>query len=126
MGIIAGIIAALLAYLLNKWALKGVGERGLIALVPFIEEAAKSGVAFLLKTSFIQAHFVFGCVEGVYDMMTSSKKIGKWAALASILSHSFFGGITYFVYTQTQALLLSIMAAWIFHSGWNWYITKYL
>ena len=126
MFVFSGIVAGILAYLWNKLILKRLGDRGLITLVPFIEEFFKSTVAIYLKSNIIGAHFIFGCIEGIYDIVTSSKKIGKWAALASILSHSFFGSVTYLVYLKTSNIPISIFSAWIFHSGWNWYITKYL
>ncbi len=126
MFIFSGMIAAALAYLWNKLLLKRLGDRGLITLVPFIEEFFKTVAALYLRHNIIGAHFIFGCIEGIYDIITSSKKIGKWAAMASIVSHSFFGAITYFVYLRTNNIPISIFAAWIFHSGWNWYVTKYM
>jgi hypothetical protein len=124
--VLSGIIAALLAYLCNKLALKGLGDRGILTLVPFIEEFFKTVAAIYLESSIVGVHFIFGCIEGLYDLATSSKKIGKWAALASVLSHSAFGGITCLVYMETSNIPASIFAAWIFHSSWNWYITKYV
>ncbi|SET22732.1 hypothetical protein SAMN05660297_01745 [Natronincola peptidivorans] len=124
--IMAGILAAAFAYLCNKIILKAFKEEGLTILVPLLEEMAKTTFALLLKTNIIGSHFIFGCIEGIYDIFTSSKKIGKWAAVASILSHSFFGIVTYFTYKKTNIPLIAIIVAWIFHSGWNWYVTKKL
>lgn len=124
--IFAGILSALFSYILNKIMLKGLGERALIALIPFIEEMSKTTFAIILKSSIIGAHFIFGIIEGVYDLIFSSKKIGKWAALASLISHSFFGGVTYVVFERTNTLILSLLVAWIFHSAWNWFIMEKL
>ncbi|MDR5659187.1 hypothetical protein RH915_06765 [Serpentinicella sp. ANB-PHB4] len=122
--LIAGIFSAGFSYILNKLMLTKLGDRALIVLIPFIEEMAKSTAAIVLKTNFIGVHFVFGCIEGIYDYIYSNKKIGKWAALASVISHTFFGSVTFLIYTTTQRALLGILVAWIFHSTWNWYITN--
>ncbi|SDJ83214.1 hypothetical protein [Natronincola ferrireducens] len=124
--IMAGILSAILAYLCNKVILKSFRDEGLTILVPLLEEMAKTTFALLLKTNMIGTHFIFGCIEGIYDIITSSKRIGKWAAVASILSHSFFGMVTYLTYTRTKQALIAIILSWILHSGWNWYVVKKL
>lgn len=122
--IITGILSAAFAYVFNKIILKYSHDKGLILWIPLLEEGAKTIFAFLLKGNIVGTHFVFGCVEGIYDIINSSKKIGKWAAVASILSHSFFGMITCLTYLKTNTIILSIIVSWIFHSGWNWYVVK--
>ena len=124
--LMAGIFSAAFAYLCNKVIVSFFSDRGLVILAPLVEEVAKTGFAILLQTSIIGGHFVFGLIEGVYDIYTSPKKTGKWAALASVISHSFFGIITYFLYIKTGLLPVGIGLAWIFHSSWNWYIIKNL
>ncbi|KAB3531847.1 hypothetical protein [Alkaliphilus serpentinus] len=124
--IITGIISAIHAYLWNKIFLKKIGNKGLITVVPLIEEISKSLAAVLFSTSLLGTHFIFGIIEGGYDIITSSKKIGKMAALASVISHSIFGLITWQVYFRIGRILPAIIIACLFHSGWNWYITKYL
>jgi len=126
MVIFAGIISALLSYICNKWVLKKQGNVGLIVVVPFIEEATKTGSAIIIGTSIVGVHFVFGIIEGVYDIVNSSKSIGKWAALASIISHSIFGFATYLSLKAGYSIYWGIFLAWLIHSTWNWYITKYL
>ena len=123
---LAGIFSAAFAYLCNKVVLRSFQDEGLTILVPLLEEMAKTTFALLLKTNILGTHFIFGCIEGIYDIITSSKKIGKWAAVASIVSHSFFGIITNLVYFKTNLSILAIIVAWIFHSGWNWYVVKKL
>ncbi|MBM7614780.1 hypothetical protein [Alkaliphilus hydrothermalis] len=126
MFIFSGIIAAAFAYLCNKVILKRFGSNSLVAFVPFIEEFSKSIAAVLMSTHIVGTHFVFGCIEGIYDIVTSSKKIGNLAALASVVSHSFFGLITYITFGKSDSILIAVLVAWVFHSAWNWYITKYL
>lgn len=122
--IMAGIFSATFAYLCNKVILKSFQDEGLTIVVPLLEEMAKTTFAIFLKTNIIGTHFIFGCIEGIYDVMTSSKKIGKWAAVASIVSHSFFGIVTHLTYAKTNYSMIAIIVAWIFHSGWNWYVVK--
>ncbi|MCC5911232.1 MAG: hypothetical protein JJT76_12415 [Clostridiaceae bacterium] len=124
--ILAGLGASLVAYLGNKLILRVFNEEGLTILVPLLEEIVKTTFAFLLGTSIVGVHFIFGCVEGIYDIITSSKKIGKWAAVASILSHSFFGIVTYLTFLKTGYSFIAVLLSWIFHSGWNWYVVKKL
>ncbi len=124
--LMAGIFSAAFAYLCNKVIVSFFSDRGLVILAPLVEEVAKTGFAILLQTSIIGGHFVFGLIEGVYDIYTSPKKTGKWAALASVISHSFFGIITYFFDIKTGLPLAGIGLAWIFHSSWNCYIIKNL
>ncbi len=94
--------------------------------VPLLEEIIKTTIALAIKGGIIGSHLVFGLIEGLYDIFTSSKEIGKEAAMASIISHSFFGIVTQVTYVKTQKLIMGIMIAWIFHSTWNWYIVKKL
>ena len=91
----AGIIAAVFSYIFNKLALKKIGNIGISIVVPFIEESSKTAAAFILDANIIGTHFVFGFIEGIYDIVNSSKSIGKWAALASLISHSVFGFAVY-------------------------------
>jgi len=126
MVIFSGIIAALFSYICNKWVLNKLEDIGVIAVVPFIEEAAKTGSSIIIGTSIIGTHFVFGIIEGIYDIVTSSKRIGKWAALASIISHSIFGFVTYLTINTGYSIYWGILLAWLIHSSWNFYIIKYL
>ncbi len=126
MFILSGIIAAVFAYLLNKAIINRFGGAGLVTFVPFIEEFLKTFTAVMMKTNVLAVHVVFGVIEGCYDIVTSPKKIGKLAALASIFSHSLFGYITIITYGHSKSIILGILTAWVFHSGWNWYVTKYL
>lgn len=126
MVIIAGIISGLLSYIFNKWALKDLKNKGLIIAVPIIEESTKTMSAIIIGTSIVGTHFIFGIIEGIYDIVNSPKKIGKWAALASILSHSFFGLITQLTINIGYPIYWGIFLSWLIHSTWNWYITKHI
>lgn len=123
MSILAGIIAAIFSYIFNKLALKKVGNIGINIIVPFIEEGSKTAMAFILDTNIIATHFVFGFIEGVYDIINSSEYIGKWAALASLISHSVFGVAVYLTAKAGYPIYLGALIAGLLHSGWNYYIT---
>lgn len=126
MFIFAGIIAALSSYIFNKLVLKRFGDIGIIVVVPFIEETTKTMVSFVLNASIIGTHFIFGFIEGIYDIINSSENIGKWAALASLISHTAFGLATYLAIKTGYSIYWGIFLAWLLHSSWNWYITKQL
>lgn len=124
MPVLAGIIAALISYIFNKLVLKKMGNIGIIIAVPFIEESSKTIMALILNGDIIVTHFVFGVIEGIYDIINSSKSIGKWAALASLISHGVFGAAIYLTTKMGYSVYLGIALAWLLHSGWNWYVTK--
>lgn len=126
MVIIAGIISGFLSYIFNKWALNKLKNKGLTIVVPIIEETFKTMSAIIIRTNIVGTHFMFGIIEGIYDIVNSSKKIGKWAALASIISHSFFGLITQLTINVGYSIYWGIFISWLIHSAWNWYITKYI
>lgn len=126
MSILAGSIAALISYILNKIVLKEMGDIAIIVTVPLIEESSKTAMALIFKTNITAVHFIFGFIEGVYDIVNSSKNIGKWAALVSLISHTIFGLATYLVMKTGYPAYLGGLLAWILHSSWNWYVTEYL
>ncbi|MDI9475396.1 MAG: hypothetical protein ACOX0L_09430 [Natronincolaceae bacterium] len=124
MPILAGIVAALFSYLLNKLVLKKIGNIGIIIVVPFVEEISKTVSALILKTNLVATHLVFGIIEGIYDIVNSSEKTGKWAALVSLASHGIFGAATYLTTKMGYSVCWGIALAWLLHSGWNWLVTK--
>ena len=124
--ILAGIFASIFAYLCNKLVLKALGERAIVALVPFIEEMGKSGAAILMQSNIFGTHLVFGVVEGVYDIVVSKAETGKLAALFSVFSHGIFGMITQVTYNRSGSFYVAVLVAWLFHSLWNWLVQKYL
>lgn len=126
MPIFAGIIAAIFAYLFNMWTIKRLGDTAIIIIVPFIEEVFKTLAPIIMGANIIIAHLVFGLIEGVYDIVNSPKRIGKWAALVSVISHSVFGIVTYLTISYGYSIYWAILLAWLLHSSWNWYITKHI
>lgn len=125
MSIIGGLIAALVSFMANKISLKTMGEAGIIVIVPAIEEISKTLTALILKANIIGCHFAFGFIEGIYDIINSSSRIGKWAALASIISHTGFGTVAYLLIRAGYPTYIGIFLSWLLHSSWNWYVIKY-
>ncbi len=123
--ILAGLIAALLSYFANKLALKSFGKSVIIALVPFIEEVAKTMTAFFMGVPIIFTHGVFGLVEAVYDYKTESNpSLGP--SLLSLVGHLIFGGVTSLIYVTTGVLGYGLIAGIMTHAFWNLGIVDFI
>ncbi|SJZ49565.1 hypothetical protein [Garciella nitratireducens] len=123
--IIGGTISALIAYSLNGLVLKWKGRKSIVFLVPFLEEISKDLITFFLKANFIGTHLIFGIIEALYDWIYTKNRKAAWlAAIISVLSHSFFGICTYFLYLWTEQILFAIVIIGIIHSLWNYFITR--
>ncbi len=121
--VLAGLIAALIAWLVNGQIALRAGNKGIVCLVPAIEEGAKTLTAILLNSSIFLSHAVFGTVEAVYDTLVT-KKNGVWAGLISYLGHMIFGLITLGLYRATGYLLIGLAGGYSAHLAWNWLILK--
>ena len=121
--LVAGLVAALMAWGLNVLMVKSGGERCIIWVIPWLEEFTKTGAALLLRTSIPLTHGVFGLVEAVHDCLIS-RRLGFWAGLASVVSHWFFGQITQYFISQTGYWLLGVGVAAVVHVSWNLAITR--
>lgn len=112
MYLIAGLIAALGAYIINRYLLNRFGENIIIFITPIVEEVLKTGLSVYLNTLILPTHLIFGIAEGIYDFKTSH--FGISAGLLSIIWHTFFGLVTiilkqlmgHFVYGLIAAILL--------------------
>lgn len=121
----AGLLAAILAYIINRLGIRLTGVEGIIFFVPLVEEMAKTFSAYYLGTSILLTHLVFGLVEAVYDLVTSPKQ-GLTAGLVSVLGHSLFGGATSLAYFYSNNILIGLIAGLIIHVLWNGVVIKYL
>ena len=112
MYLVAGLIAALGAYIVNRYLLKRFGENIIVFITPIVEEVLKTGLAVYLNAFILPTHLIFGIVEGIYDFKTSH--FGISAGLLSIIWHTFFGLVTiiltqlmgHYVYGLIAAILL--------------------
>ncbi|KXS45679.1 MULTISPECIES: hypothetical protein [unclassified Candidatus Frackibacter] len=119
--ILAGLIAALSAMVLNRYLVEETGNEVIIYLVPFIEETLKSFSAYFLRANLFLVHLFFGIIEAIYDIY-SAEDHGLFAGLSSILDHAIFGYLTWSVYLQTNGILIGVLVATVFHTLWNYMI----
>lgn len=123
--LVAGILAAGFSWMGNRAALKLFGIQVIVALVPCIEELAKSGAAFLMGTSLILTHGVFGFIEGIYDAWGSGRR-GIKAGLISVAGHGFYGYITTYILQRYALFWAAVAAASVVHVLWNLFVMKYV
>ncbi|AIS53426.1 hypothetical protein TKV_c22990 [Thermoanaerobacter kivui] len=117
MWLLSGIGGVVLAYFLNRIAVNKYKEKAIIYFVPIIEEACKT-LAGYITSSIILSHIIFGIAEAVNDYKRSSYKINLKAAVLSILSHTFFGWISYYLVLHTN-IFFAIAVASLVHGFWN-------
>jgi len=101
-----------------------MGEYAIYYGAPVIEEILKSLPAYLLNRSIFHTHFWFGIGEALYDFYTGHRESGRWAALLSIISHSFFGGAVYLFMKWIDNIIIALVVSIILHMGWNYGIMR--
>jgi hypothetical protein len=130
--LLAGLLAAEVAFLANRTLLAGLAERApaspdtapvrpgalLISAVPAVEEAAKNLVALLSGADLLGTHVVFGLVEAGFEAV-----VGEWrgllAGLAGLVGHAFFGAATQAALHETGSPFLATGAGLGLHIAWN-------
>lgn len=116
---LAGSIAAGMAWVGNVWTVKHWGDKGVIWLVPILEETVKTAAALFFDTSIIYTHGVFGLFEAFHDYF-SSRRLGLISGLTALSSHWIFGWVTSYVINYTQSWLAGIVAASLLHTYFNY------
>ncbi|WP_366923348.1 hypothetical protein MFMK1_000223 [Metallumcola ferriviriculae] len=113
--LLSAVMVALMVWLINRQIVNLLGNKAVITAIPFIEELFKSAAAVLLGVPLVALHGIFGIIEGVYDIIAGVRFL---PAAASVLSHTFFGGLTNY--------LLHIFGFWgawfvagLVHVAWN-------
>ncbi len=114
----AGLLAALMAYVLNRILLRVAGNRVIVLVVPFVEELAKTGSAVLLGSALIATHGLFGVVEAFHDVAIS-RKHGLEAGMVSIAGHLVFGLITRSLVGIPVHWVYAALATGMVHALWN-------
>lgn len=66
---------------------------------------------------------VFGLVEGLYDVSTTKKTRRYIAAIAAVLSHTFFGLITVYFLKHFESPLMAVVYAILIHFLFNFTVT---
>lgn len=119
----AGMLAAIAAYAINRIIIAGMGNKGMVTLIPIVEESLKSFAALFLGASLINSHFVFGAIEAGYEIAGAKGIKSVWGGLSSFAAHGFLGLVTAWMFRLTGSLLLGIGGASVLHSMWNRFIT---
>lgn len=114
----AGIIAAAVAWQLNKIIVRFWGEWGTIWITPVVEETIKTTGAVVLGADIILTHGLFGTIEALYDLRTSPRK-GISAALASLIGHSVFGLASQAGLMVYGSLYVAVISGTMGHLAWN-------
>lgn len=120
----AGVIAAAAAYIFNRIIIEKAGNKGIVSLIPIVEELLKSLTAVYLGTSIISVHSVFGAIEAGYEIRGAKSIKGVLGGITSFVMHGLLGLVTAAVWTWTNNLFLGIGASAMLHSLWNRLITK--
>lgn len=123
--VFGGIVSALIAYIFNRILIKRQKKKSIVYVIPLIEELSKTILGVIISGNIIAVHFVFGIIEAIYDWFhTEEKRIAYIAIAFSIISHSIFGFISYYIYLWTGWIGLGIIVATLIHIIWNYYITR--
>lgn len=130
--LLAGLLAAEVAFLANRTLLAGLEERRpsapggpsvrpgslLVSAVPAVEEAAKNLAALLSGADLFGTHVVFGLVEAGFEAV-----VGEWhglvAGLLGLISHALFGAATRAALAGTGSPFLATGAGIGLHIIWN-------
>ncbi len=123
--LIAGMLAAAVSWAFNRAALRWMGAKVIVVLVPLIEELAKSGAAVLSGSPVVATHGVFGLIEGVYDAWESGLT-GLEAGVAGFLGHLFYGYVTYLVLQKHAVFWAAAAAGYTVHMLWNITVMKFI
>lgn len=114
----AGLSAAFIALIGNRWAVRGGGRTAVAVLVPLVEETAKTGSALVIGAPILATHVVFGLIEAAYDIIKPSR-FGLLAGFVGLVGHLAFGltaGLVYGCYRSGPA---TVAAATLVHTVFN-------
>lgn len=67
--IVAGFLAAVLAFLVNRTGQRVLGKAAAVYLAPPVEEIAKTYLALLLGASLLGTHLFFGVLEAIDELL---------------------------------------------------------
>ena len=122
MFLLAGLTAAALAYLINRYLVNRFGPYTIVFITPILEEGLKTGLALAVHAAILPVHIVFGLIEGIYDLKTS--RVGTLAGLLGVFWHITFGLITIFVTKAMGHVVFGLIAAMFVHYLGNSIVVK--
>ncbi len=116
---LAALLAGLVGYLVNRWAVRTWGPRVILFGVPIIEELAKTGSAIFAGGAILPTHVGFGLIEAVYDWEEGRRSVHGAAAIIGLIGHAAFGWITEWITTLSGHLIYGLLTATAVHLLWN-------
>lgn len=116
--LLAGAMAALLAWGLNGLALRWLGLGAVRVVVPLAEETAKTLLALAFRAPLFWAHALFGAFEAAVDLVRGGR-LRLIAGLAALLSHLIFGAVAAWSFGRTGSPLVAIALPGLVHVVWN-------
>lgn len=115
---LSGLLAAVLAWLINKLTVEKLGTVAIFSFVPLTEELLKTAFAFLLDSSILYTHLTFGLAEAIFDVLRPG--LGQApAGLMSLLSHGLYGWLTVKIFLWSGSIWLALAVTITLHSLWN-------
>ncbi|MHB0884389.1 MAG: hypothetical protein ACYC6V_08105 [Bacillota bacterium] len=114
----AGFSAAFVALIGNRWAVRGGDRAAVAALVPLVEETAKTGAALIIGAPILATHVVFGLIEAGYDVSKRSP-FGLLAGFVGLVGHLGFGLTAGWVYGRFGSGPAAVAAATLVHIFFN-------
>ncbi|HQD41475.1 MAG TPA: hypothetical protein PLE53_02520, partial [Bacillota bacterium] len=117
--------ASLMGFLISSALLKSMGNRALVFYIPAVEELLKTLGAVIFGAPVVPAHFVFGMVEGLYDLYSSPPDRSFTAFVLSIVSHTLLGTAAWLVIRVSGSVFAAVLASTVLHSLWNRIMTGY-
>jgi hypothetical protein len=117
----AGLAAAALAYLINRFALGRLGGRAVWLAIPVMEEVLKSGAALFAGASIAATHLTFGAVEAVYEV--SGRRPSPTAAGLALATHALLGLLTSALFLLSRSIGLAVASAVVAHTLYNRIVT---
>ncbi|NLX87655.1 MAG: hypothetical protein GXY97_11000 [Clostridiales bacterium] len=121
----AGLSASLMGFLISSALLKSMGNRVLVFYIPAVEELLKTLGAVIFGAPVVPAHFVFGMVEGLYDLYSSPPDRSFTAFVLSIVSHTLLGTAAWLAIRVSGSVFAAVLASTVLHSLWNRIMTEY-
>lgn len=131
--LLAGFLAAALAFFANKLGQRVIGQAAAVYWAPPLEELAKTGLALLFRASLWGTHLVFGALEALVELSPpqASPAQGRGAkrrlapAIASLTGHLLFGLVTLWGWQWFGHWAVGLLAAVITHFLWNAIVLDY-
>lgn len=105
------------AFIGNRFFQAAHGDRVLYTVVPWWEEACKTGAALLLGAPIPTVHIAFGLVEMLYDWLRPSHT-GLVVGCLALTGHVATGLLTWSVASRAP-IWLAYVAAALLHMYWN-------